>query len=267
MHIETDGLVIKEQNVGESDRLITVLTGQYGVIRAFVSGGKTIKNRNLAGTQLLAYSDFTFYEGRESYNVNHATEREVFFDLRSDIENLSLAFYLAELFGELAPESAKCEELLKLLLNSIYLLSKKKCDPKIVKSVAELRSLSISGYMPSLIACRECGEYESDLFYFSIKNGDLCCRSCMGNKSGTADGISVPQSSREFSGLGLDVSQYPMSYSAVTAMRHIIYSEPKKVFDFTLSPSALSELSVATEKFALFQTGRNYNTLDFYKSL
>lgn len=269
MHIETDGLVIKEQNVGESDRLITVLTGQYGLIRAFVSGGKTIKNRNLAGTQLLAYSDFMFYKGRDSYNVNHAAEREVFFDLRSNIENLSLAFYLAELFGELAPESAQCDELLKLLLNSIYLLSKEKCDPRIVKSVAELRGLSISGYMPSLVACRECGEFESDLFYFSIRNGDICCRACMGDRAGHSEGsgASVPQSSKEFSAYGFDASQCPLSYSAVTAMRHIIYSEPKKVFDFTLAPNALSELSTVTESFALFQTGRNYNTLDFYKSL
>ena len=42
MHIETDGLVIKEQNVGESDRLITVLTSKYGLIRAFASGVKNV---------------------------------------------------------------------------------------------------------------------------------------------------------------------------------------------------------------------------------
>lgn len=250
MHIETDGLVIKEQNVGESDRLITVLTGQYGLIRAFVSGGKSIKNRNLAGTQLLAYSDFVFYKGKDSFNVNQATERQVFFELRSDIENLSLAFYLAELFGELAPESAQCDELLKLLLNSIYLLSKNKCDPKIIKSVAELRALSISGYMPSLVACRECGEFESEVFHFSIKNGDICCKSCM-----------------EFSKSVVDYSRRPISYSTVTAMRHIIYSEPKKVFDFKLSPNALAQLSAVTEAFTLYQTGRTYKTLDFYKSL
>lgn len=30
MTIESDGLVIKEQKIGETDKLITVLTSQYG---------------------------------------------------------------------------------------------------------------------------------------------------------------------------------------------------------------------------------------------
>lgn len=282
MHIETDGLVIREQNVGESDRLITILTGKYGLVRAFVNGAKTIKNKNLAGTQLLAYSDFVLYQGKDAYTVNHASEKEIFFELRSDIDNLSLAFYLAELFSELAPESAECEELLRLLLNSIYLLSKKKCDSLIVKSVAELRSLSISGYMPDLVACQECGTFESDMFYFSIRNGSLCCRSCAGGSGAGEDGSStddmhvslcsglpsgMPSSSKEFKSLGIDLSRMPLSYSTVTAMRHIIYSEPKKVFDFTLQPNALADLSSVTERFALEKTGRTYSTLDFYKSL
>ena len=35
MQIDTDGLVIMERQVGESDRLITVLTREEGVLRAF----------------------------------------------------------------------------------------------------------------------------------------------------------------------------------------------------------------------------------------
>lgn len=244
MHIKTDGLVIKEQNVRESDRLITVLTSKYGLIRAFATGGKTIKNKNLAGTQLLAYSDFVFYRGADAYNVNSAVEKEVFFDLRSDIENLSTAFYLAELFGELAPENAECEDLLKLLLNSLFLLSKKKLPTPQVKSVAELRSLAISGYSPNLIACEECGAFESDKMYFDIKNGSLLCADC-----------------------GADTALNPISISTVTAMRHIVYSEPKKVFDFALAEAAQGELTAVTENYALEHTGRHFKTLDFLKSL
>ena len=58
-----------------------------------------------------------------------------------------------------------------------------------------------------------------------------------------------------------------LSLSAVTAMRFICYSEEKKVFNFSLSDEALLELSQAAEQFTLQQTGRNFKTLDFYKSL
>lgn len=263
MHIETDGLVIKEQQVGESDRLITVLTSKYGLIRAFVSGAKTIKNKNLSSTQLLAYSDFVFYKTSDAYNVNSATIKEVFFDFQSDIDNMSTAFYLAELFGELAPETAECEELLKLLLNSIYLLSKKKRPRAQIKSVAELRAMALSGFAPNLIACDECGAFESDPMYFDIHHGLLHCKDCVAGNSD--DGI--PQTSAEYEKMGLTAWQVPISISTVTAMRHIIYSEPKKVFDFELTDKALLELSFVTEEFALQNTDRHFPTLDFLKSL
>ena len=176
MNIETSGLVIKEQNIGESDRLITVLTADHGLIRAFVKRGKSIKSNMLSSTQLLSYSDFIFYQGRNSYTVTSAMAKNIFFDLRNDIDAMSTAFYLAELFGEMAPEGADSEPLLKLLLNSLYLLSEHKRDFRLIKSVAELRGLADTGYLPNLVACQECGTYETPLMYFNAKDGTLYCQ-------------------------------------------------------------------------------------------
>lgn len=241
MHLETDGLVIREQQVGEADRLITVLTGKYGLQRAFVRRSKSLKSNLLAGTQLLCYSDFVIYCGRSANSVDSAQPKNVFFGLREDISALSTAFYLSELFAELAPENAPAPELLSLLLNSFYLLSEKKRSPAQVKAVAELRGLSLAGYMPDLVACRTCGRYESPHMYFSPKEACLFCEE---HGEGT-----------------------PLSISTVTAMRYIIYSEPKKVFDFRLTPAAMQELNHAAEQFVLEQVGRRFKTLDFLKSL
>lgn len=43
MKITTNGLVIKEQTTGESDRLVTLLTADYGILRAFVRRAKLVK--------------------------------------------------------------------------------------------------------------------------------------------------------------------------------------------------------------------------------
>ena len=43
MKLSTDGLIIREQQTGEDDRLVTLLTRDYGVLRAFVRGAKRIK--------------------------------------------------------------------------------------------------------------------------------------------------------------------------------------------------------------------------------
>lgn len=41
MQVKTQGLIIREQTVGESDRLVTVLTRDAGVVRAFARRAKT----------------------------------------------------------------------------------------------------------------------------------------------------------------------------------------------------------------------------------
>ena len=42
MKFRTDGLIIREQNIGENDRLVWVLTRTHGVIKAFARGAKKL---------------------------------------------------------------------------------------------------------------------------------------------------------------------------------------------------------------------------------
>ena len=95
MQISTKGLVIKEQTIGESDRLVTLLTADYGLIKAFVHRAKQSKSRLGSATTLFAYSDFTLYRTKDAFSVSDAVPVEVFFNLRRDIERLTLAQYFA----------------------------------------------------------------------------------------------------------------------------------------------------------------------------
>jgi len=89
----TDGLIIKEQQIGERDKLITVLSRNYGVITAYASGAMTIKSKKGAATSLLAYSSFTIKQKGDKYSIVEASPIQLFFKSGSDIEILSLAQY------------------------------------------------------------------------------------------------------------------------------------------------------------------------------
>ena len=120
MQLSTDGLVIKEMNISENDKLITILTRKEGVIRAFVKGAKRIKNKNNVATQLLCYSRFSIYKGRDKYIVDEAQLKEIFFELRNDIEKLAIAQYFCELCMEAIPEEVDSEDFLRLILNALF---------------------------------------------------------------------------------------------------------------------------------------------------
>lgn len=78
MKFRTEGLIIKEQNIGEQDKLVFALTKSNGVIRAFVKGAKNIKNGKCAAASLLSYSRLTIYKGRESYIIGEAQPIRIF---------------------------------------------------------------------------------------------------------------------------------------------------------------------------------------------
>ena len=178
MNSTTKGLVIREQTTGENDRLVTLLTADHGLVRAFVRGGKQLKNRRAAATSLFCYGEFALYRGRDAYTVDSAAPIEVFFGLRQDIDRLAAAQYFAQLSYELAAEEQPAPELLRLLLNTLHLLCKGTKPLVQIKAVFELRALSISGYMPNILACANCGTYETPVMYFDVDGGCIYCENC-----------------------------------------------------------------------------------------
>lgn len=240
---QTKGLVIREQTIGESDRLVTLLTADYGIVRAFVRGAKQVRNKLASSTSLFAYSDFSLYRGRDAFVVDGAVPIEVFFELRKDIERLAAAQYFAQLAYELANQEQPEEEMLSVMLNALHLLCKGKKDIKLIKSVVEFRLCSLGGYMPDILACAKCAAYESDTMYFDTLDGRIYCENCA-----KAGAVVCPK-------------------NVITAIRFICLTEPKKIFSFTLSDSDLTLLSSISEKYVMSQTQRRFPTLEFYKSL
>lgn len=246
MQVVTQGLIIKEQTVGESDRLVTVLTQDEGVVRAFARRAKNLKDSKNAGTGLLCYSRLKLSKGKETYNINEAFPLEVFFDLRRDVTALALAQYFCQLAAELVPEGVESAVFLRLVLNALHFLCKGTRPQPALKAIVELRMLSEAGYMPNLAYCANCGAYEAERMYFKVNRGELYCGDCYIDNG--------------------DPSCL-LSPGALTAMRHIVFSDFEKIFSFAVTPRAQQELSAAAEAYTLHILQRRPKALDFYYSL
>lgn len=246
MKFQTEGLIIKEKNIGENDRLVFVLTKSNGVIRAFAKGAKNIKNQKCASTALLAYSRLTVYKSRDAYIIGDAQPIAIFPKLRNSVENMCLAQYFCELALTICPQEQKAEGYLSLVLNSLYLLSENKKKRELVKPCLEMRMASIAGYMPDLRMCSGCGEYMPPLMYFLPKSGTLECSDC--HEKGSEMSI-------------------PMSASALTALRHTVYADDKKLFAFSLPDEELAVLNTASESYLKYRFEKDFSTLTFYKTI
>ncbi|OJU09535.1 MAG: DNA repair protein RecO [Clostridiales bacterium 43-6] len=242
MRFTTDGLIIKEQQVGENDRLVTVLCRDKGIIKAFASGAMRLKGKN-TGTSLLSYSSLSLYKSRDTYKINEATVIDLFFSLRSDIEKLTLAQYFCELCLCFAPEEDNAEDFLRVVLNSLSFLEKDKRPMLLIKAVMEMKMGALAGYMPDLEACSKSGKMDGAMF-FEPTHGVIYCESCQ------------PPGQLLF-----------LSEGVLAALRHIIYSPLGQLFQFHLPEEGLRVLSEVTEIYVKTHSGYHFKTLEFYHSL
>lgn len=246
MFIKTEALVLRETEYKDHDKLLTLLTKEHGrlTVRARGVKGKTSKIK--AGCQLLCFSEFTLKDYQGFYYVSEAESIQMFPELRDNLELLSLASYFAQAAEVVSQEDVPNPELLSLLLNSMYALSKLKLPQTLVKAAFELRLACISGYEPYLARCPICGKEKPDRF--NVTKGVIHCSGC--HDVELSEGIRLP-----------------VSEGTLAAMRYIVSASAKKVFSFTLSDAGVQELSGLTETFLVSQLEHGFYTLDFYKSL
>lgn len=248
MQVNTDGLVIMEKAISDNDKLLTILTRKYGVIKAFARGVRNVKNKNFAATQLFCYSDFAIYKGRNKYIINEAALKKSFWSLRCDIEKLALAQYFFELILSLvaAEEQHHSEEILRLTLNSLHCLAEKDMPQRLIKSVFEMRLLSMAGYMPDLIYCTECNKSEDERFYFAPFENGILCGDCAQNYPG---------------------EKFELTSGLLYALRYTVYAQFNRMFAFSLSEESQKILARVTESYLLRCLERRPRTLDFYRQL
>jgi len=245
MYMTVQGIVLRVTEYKERDALLTLLTGSQGKITVKARGLRRKNSPLVAPCQLLAFGEFTVFEYRGQYTINEAQSLELFTPLRRDLTKLSLGTYFAQVSEVLSQEDYPSPELLSLLLNCLYALSRLDLPEPMVKAVFELRAACLSGYSPDLFGCHICGSQTPDRFDLSA--GQLECLNCRSRESG---GIRMP-----------------VTPAMLEAMRYICLCDPRKLFSFQLGRETLEQLGGLTEAYLTTQLERGFSTLDFYKSL
>lgn len=149
--MQSQALTLRAVQIKENDRLITALTKEQGIVRAFANGARKPKNPLHGATQPFAFGQLEFAARRDTYIVKEATAQGLFFDgLAADITRLALANYFAALCIELCPQEEPAPTQLKLVLNALHFLSLGTRPQALLKAVVELQLLCLAGYMPDV---------------------------------------------------------------------------------------------------------------------
>ncbi|MDO5560315.1 MAG: DNA repair protein RecO [Oscillospiraceae bacterium] len=246
--ITVSGIVIRERSVGEQDKFIDIYTDKCGLIEVSVKGAKKITGAGVSATQLFAYSKFCLTKRRDRYYINSVEPVRIFYGLRNDLCKLSLASYFSEVIAYASHDvQGGNAEIMRLFLNCLHYLSDSARSERQLKSIFELRFMTECGMMPAVVGCSECGTYLRDRMYFVISEGTLYCSDCF-----------EP---------GEHKTAVCITKSVLCAVRHIVFADFDRLFNFKVSDASMDVLGFITEQYIIEHLGRTFKTLDFYHDI
>jgi DNA repair protein RecO (recombination protein O) len=270
MASQVTGIVIREIDFGDSNKILVLLTAEKGKISVFANGVKKYKSQNMNSTQLFCYSQMIIYESKDKYWLKESALIENFYDIRLDLEKLALSQYFLDIVNDVCVENESgvdddSEIMLKLLLNSLYMVLKKEKPFMLIKGVFELCTAAYIGFLPDLICCSDCGAYESDLMYFNVMDAHLICDECFKRYSLPENHGDENEKIYDSYNTALIIKLiYP---PVLKSMRHIIYGKPSRIFAFKLSDDMLVSFGDICESYLLNHIERGFKTLRFYKDI
>ena len=162
-YVIVTGIILKTQNVGESDRRVTILTNTRGKIGAFARGARKPTSRFAATTGPFCFGTFKLYEGRDSYNLAEAEIQNYFEDFRTDYVAACYAGYFAEIADYYCRENNDEREMMKLFYQSLRALGSESIPKALVRAIYELKSIVINGEYPGApVECTDSARFALD---------------------------------------------------------------------------------------------------------
>lgn len=241
--VTAKGIVLKQTDYGEANRMLTIFTDEYGIIKAAAHGAKRTKSRQSASTQFLTYAEFSFYAGNSDvWSISSAQTIDSFFPIHEDISKLSIATYFSELTFACLDLQNPDTEILRLLLNTLYAMAYKNVSPAIAKPVFELRCIALAGFEPVVDYCISCGAGEN-LTAFSVTDGGSVCRNCAKKHD------------------------FAMHDSTRRMAQFILRALPNKIYSFVVDEPVARQASHIFEKYAALMLDYEFQSLEYYKKI
>lgn len=232
--LKAKGIVIKETQYNDNDKILTILTDEFGKISCIAKGAKKTNSSLLAPCQFLVYSEFVLYKGTSFYHINSAEIIDTFYNLRINYDKLEVAYNITKTLLQAICEGEEAKDILSLFLNTMFVIENKDMSAKLIEAVFKLKLIEILGYMPNIVTCNMCAKQvinkETKKYFYSFVDNSIICEECYKKELLKVDGTHKK-------------SFVKISQAVYFACVYVITSNTKKVFNFNLDDTCIEEFS------------------------
>lgn len=178
------GIALRQHDLGEADRILSILTPNMGKARVIAKGVRRPKSKLRGHLDLTNVVDFSAAHGR---NLDIVTEAQVVDDhpeIRADLSLLSHAIYVCELADSFSEERSPNRVLYLLTIAALGYLPTAP-DTWLAVRWFESKLLDATGFRPELEHCVGCGDtLERGDHVLALSEGGMLCPRCRPTETG-----------------------------------------------------------------------------------
>ncbi|MDR6122325.1 DNA repair protein RecO [Neobacillus drentensis] len=238
-----EGIVIRTTDYGETNKIITIFTREWGKIGVMARGAKKPNSRLSSVTQLFTHGYFLVQRGS---GLGSLQQGEIATSLRSIGEDIFLtayASYIVELTDKCTDEKKPNPFHFELLLQTLNYMNEG-YEPDILMNIYEMKMLNVMGLYPVLNQCSVCGSTDGH-FSFSIREGGFICHRC----------------------LEKDRYHYKLSPATVKLLRLFYYFDLSRLGNISVKAETKAELKNVIDAYYEEYSGLHLKTKKFLNSM
>jgi len=142
-----EGIVLQRREVGEADRILTVLTKSLGTLKVLAKGVKRPKSKKRGALEVFTHIKFSAVKLNGIDLMTEVEALESFSSFRKDIKKIALAYFFCEVVLKLTHPEEKNVQLFLLLLENLKKL-RSESKLKTMRFTFAREALVILGFWP-----------------------------------------------------------------------------------------------------------------------
>ncbi|HEY7527364.1 MAG TPA: DNA repair protein RecO [Candidatus Limnocylindria bacterium] len=233
---KTEAIVLRSMDLGEADRVLTVLTPRLGKLRVIAKGIRRPRSRLGGGLEPFSDVHLVLAIGRTFDVVTQVALEDPHLGLRNDLHSTAAAWYLVELADRFCEGSADSHDAFVLLAQGLAALDAAPAEVsrEVIARWFELHLLDVMGFRPELARCLECGAEIGpvDNSFSAAAGGVLgpeCRHAALGARPIDADALKVLRHLQR-SGLG-DVLRLRLPSATAREVERLLHATVSAVLE------------------------------------
>lgn len=174
-----EAVVLRAYDLGEADRIISLITAGRGLRRAVAKGVRRTKSKFGGRLEPFTHLDAVLHEGRNLDTIVQVEIIQSHAPVRDDFAKFLFGEAMLEMIEKSLHEDQSIPRLFDSLRISLDVLEGEVESPPLLLAAFELKVCALIGYHPRLDYCLHCGrEVEGEKACLDLVDGGIACADC-----------------------------------------------------------------------------------------